>query len=73
MNLITELDIKNFRSIKDLSLINCKQFNLLIGKNNCGKSTLLESIYASCDIPNMLLAIFQICCLIRLILVGAML
>ena len=32
MNLITGLDIKNFRSIKKLSLANCKQFNLLIGK-----------------------------------------
>lgn len=61
MNLITELDIKNFRSIKKLSLANCKQFNLLIGKNNCGKSTLLESVYATCDIPNMSLDQINTC------------
>lgn len=61
MNLITELDIKNFRSIKKLLLANCKQFNLLIGKNNCGKSTLLESVYASCDIPNMPLEQINTC------------
>ena len=58
---LRELDIKNFRSIKKLSLANCKQFNLLIGKNNCGKSTLLESVYASCDIPNMPLEQINTC------------
>ncbi len=36
--------ITNFRSVEDVSLWGCRQFNVLIGKNNSGKSNLLTGI-----------------------------
>jgi AAA15 family ATPase/GTPase len=36
--------IENFRGISSLELNNLRQFNLFVGKNNCGKTSLLESI-----------------------------
>jgi len=39
-----KIAIENFRGIKDVELIDLRQFNLLVGKNNCGKTSLLESI-----------------------------
>ncbi len=41
--MIKSLEIKNFKSIKHLSL-DCKRVNLFIGKPNTGKSNLLESV-----------------------------
>ncbi|MFA8450886.1 MAG: ATP/GTP-binding protein [Bacteroidales bacterium] len=41
----TSIDIKNFRGIKSLSLEGIKQFNVLVGNNNSGKSTVLEAIF----------------------------
>ena len=38
--------IKNFRSIEDLQLAGCGRLNVLIGKNNAGKSNILNAIYA---------------------------
>jgi len=37
--------ITNFRMFKDISLFNFKRINLIAGKNNTGKTSLLESIY----------------------------
>jgi len=41
--------IKNYKNLKDLTLDNLSKVNLIIGKNNVGKSTLLEALalYAS--------------------------
>jgi AAA15 family ATPase/GTPase len=39
------IKIENFRGIDNLELNNLSQFNLFVGKNNCGKTSLLESIY----------------------------
>ncbi len=36
--------ITNFKSLKDVTLSDCKQINLLIGKPNVGKSNILEAI-----------------------------
>ena len=36
--------IQNFKSLKDVTLENCKRINLLIGKPNVGKSNILEAI-----------------------------
>ncbi len=36
--------IHNFRSIEDAKLMNCNGFNMLIGKNNSGKSNILSAI-----------------------------
>lgn len=41
--MITEIKIKNFKSIVDISL-NLGRFNVLIGENGCGKSNILEAI-----------------------------
>ena len=41
--MIYELEIHNFKSIKDLTLP-CKRFNLFIGEPNTGKSNILEAL-----------------------------
>ena len=48
--------IKNFRLFKALQIERLGQVNLLVGKNNSGKTCLLEAlwIYASCAAPNVL-------------------
>lgn len=42
-NFISRLEIKNFKSIKELEL-DCKRVNVFIGKPNVGKSNILEGI-----------------------------
>jgi AAA15 family ATPase/GTPase len=42
-NNLNQLEIKNFKSIKQLS-IDCKRVNVFIGKPNVGKSNILEAI-----------------------------
>lgn len=39
------IHIEGFRGIKELTLNNLSQINLLVGKNNCGKTSVLEAIY----------------------------
>lgn len=43
--MINKLKINNFRGIKSLSADNLGQVNLLIGDNNCGKSSFLEALF----------------------------
>jgi putative ATP-dependent endonuclease of OLD family len=42
-------NITNYRSIRRLELANCGQLNVLIGKNNSGKSNILSAINAFFD------------------------
>lgn len=42
--MITELKIKNFRSLKDVELKYLQPVNLLIGPNNSGKSNILKAL-----------------------------
>lgn len=42
--MITKLDIENFKDFKTLSLRDLKQVTLLSGKNNIGKTSILEAI-----------------------------
>jgi AAA15 family ATPase/GTPase len=43
---ISEIDVKEFRGIKRCKEpIKLSKFNVLIGKNNSGKSSLLEALY----------------------------
>ncbi len=42
--MIKDIKIKNYKGFKDFQLDNLKQINLITGKNNTGKSTLLEAI-----------------------------
>ena len=49
----SQLQINSFRSIKNLEISDIGQFNLLIGKNNCGKSTVLEAMYMAAGVPQI--------------------
>ncbi len=42
-NWITDLEIKNFKSLKDVKM-QCKRINVLLGKPNVGKSNILEAL-----------------------------
>ncbi len=50
-----EIGIENFRGIRHLALKNIKQINLLVGKNNCGKSSVLDAIFLLSGFSNPLL------------------
>jgi len=55
--MIKSLKIENYRGIRSLSVKNLKRINVFIGKNNSGKSSLLESLYlasSAFDIKNVL-------------------
>ncbi|GHT48011.1 hypothetical protein FACS189440_10510 [Bacteroidia bacterium] len=55
--MLNSLYIKNYRNLKELQIDSVDQINLITGKNNTGKSTILEAIaiYASKgDIENLL-------------------
>jgi AAA15 family ATPase/GTPase len=41
---IEHISIRNFKSIKELELENCKRINLFIGNPNTGKSNILEAL-----------------------------
>jgi energy-coupling factor transporter ATP-binding protein EcfA2 len=41
---LLEFRVKNFRGIQDISLTDLGDFNIFVGKNNSGKSTILDAI-----------------------------
>jgi ABC-type multidrug transport system ATPase subunit len=43
--MLRDLTIKNYRTFKEFSVDGLAQVNLLVGKNNSGKTSLLEAIY----------------------------
>src|SRR2546422_9963327 len=47
--ILNSLEIRNFRAFRDLKIDHLGRVNLLVGKNNVGKTSLLEAIqlYAS--------------------------
>jgi AAA15 family ATPase/GTPase len=47
-NFIKELEISNFKSIKNIKM-DCKRINVLIGKPNVGKSNVLEALSLFCN------------------------
>lgn len=49
------IDITNFRGIKKSYIEDLRQVNLFFGKNNCGKSSLLESVFLISGLSNPLL------------------
>lgn len=53
--IFNKIKIDNFRGIKHLVLDDVKQINLLIGKNNCGKSSVLDAIFLLSGFSNPLL------------------
>jgi AAA15 family ATPase/GTPase len=50
--MIRELYISNFRGISELKINDFKKVNLLVGKNNSGKSTILEAIFLNIGAAN---------------------
>ncbi|OHD24009.1 MAG: hypothetical protein A2086_06730 [Spirochaetes bacterium GWD1_27_9] len=46
------INIKNFRGINNLSINNIKKVNLITGRNNCGKTSVLEAIFLLCGMSN---------------------
>lgn len=55
--MFNKIEIERFRGIKHASIENFKQINLFFGKNNCGKSSLLESLFLASGLSNPLLPI----------------
>jgi AAA15 family ATPase/GTPase len=55
--MFNKIKIERFRGIKYASIEGLKQINLFFGKNNCGKSSLLESIFLASGLSNPLLPI----------------
>jgi len=43
--MFTSITIENLRGINQLSINDFKKFNLFVGKNNCGKTTVLEALF----------------------------
>lgn len=44
--------IRGYRSLKDIELNDLRQFNLIIGKNNSGKTNLIEALYQAINPGN---------------------
>ena len=55
--IFNEIEITNFRGIKHLLLPNLKQINLFVGKNNCGKSSVLDAMFILSGFSNPTLSI----------------
>lgn len=51
----SRIEIDNFRGIKHLALDGIKQINLFVGKNNCGKSSILDAVFLLSGFSNPLL------------------
>ncbi|MEQ9549679.1 MAG: AAA family ATPase [Coleofasciculus sp. G3-WIS-01] len=43
--MLSDLTIQNYRCFKDFHIDGLARVNLLVGMNNCGKTTLLEAVY----------------------------
>ncbi|HPG42106.1 MAG TPA: AAA family ATPase [bacterium] len=46
------LHINNFRGIEELEINDMRQLNLLVGRNNCGKSSILEALFLLSGMSN---------------------
>lgn len=54
-----KIEIRNFRAIKELDIEDLGRVNLFLGKNNCSKTSILESIFllTGCTNPKLILDI----------------
>lgn len=55
--IFNSIHIDNFRGIKTAQIDDFRRINVFFGKNNCGKSTLLEALFLICGQSNPLLPI----------------
>lgn len=46
--IIKKIEISNFKGIKHCTVDDLQLVNLFIGKNDCGKSSILEAVYSCC-------------------------
>lgn len=51
------INIENFRGVKSVQVGDLRRVNLFFGKNNCGKSSLLEALYLITEQSNPLLPV----------------
>ena len=49
---MTEISIRNFKSIKEVTISNIENLNILVGKNNTGKSSVFDAIRLLQDAAN---------------------
>lgn len=56
--MFNKIKIERFRGIKNASIEGLKQINLFFGKNNCGKSSLLESLFLASGASNPLFPVY---------------
>ncbi len=50
--MFNKIKVDNFKSFKSLTVDNLSQVNIFFGKNNCGKSTFLESVFMLSGMTN---------------------
>lgn len=55
--MFNKIEIERFRGIASASINGFRQINLFFGKNNCGKSSLLECLFLASGVSNPLLPI----------------
>ena len=56
--MFNKIEIERFRGIRYASIDGLKQINLFFGKNNCGKSSVLESLVLASGPSNQLITIY---------------
>ncbi len=56
--MFNKIEIERFRGIKHATIEGFKQINLFFGKNNCGKSSLLESLFLASGLSNPSLPVY---------------
>ncbi|MEN8220992.1 MAG: AAA family ATPase [Pseudomonadota bacterium] len=66
MKMINSLYIKNYKLFKELRIDSLAQVNLIIGKNNVGKTSLLEALMLFSDDKNIVRNIFKVLRIIKL-------
>ena len=59
--ILDSLEIRNFRALSDLRIERLGQVNLIVGKNNVGKTAFLEALwlYANRGLPAVILQILE--------------
>ncbi|WP_425373200.1 AAA family ATPase, partial [Klebsiella pneumoniae] len=50
---ITEISLKNFKCFNELYLKQLKNLNIIAGKNNYGKTSILDAIFCLYDVKNL--------------------
>lgn len=51
--MFTNLKIENYRGIQELEIDDLKRVNLIVGRNNCGKTAILEALFILCGSNNL--------------------